>query len=1481
MRNKKFLKAIATITIGAVASVGMFTIAACSSCDDEHTHNYGDGWEKNADGHYQICLDCDEPSETAPHSYTDDNDTTCDVCGYVREIGGGTENPDATALTKPVLTLTENVVSWTADSHASGYKYSTDNGTTWNDVTGTSITLQDSATVVVKAIGDGTTYSDSPVSDPVTYTKQGGGEDTKTLYDELVAKSNKIYNNDFATDGAVAQHDGWGTAGFYGQTGDNVAIANGAASHVAGKGNTNIVVDFGVLAADSTVEGYMELNCSAMGSKWNLVRFVGASGVVFDLRTPASGSNFVYSLDGGTTEVAAEEAVATAKDTVYKVYYKIDLSTGKITLTVNEKKIVTELEANITEVKGIYIPSSSSGSRLVTVDNLVFCGTAVSLADYQADLAGKLDAKAAAMTAEDGTHTSETAKAKVATALAEGKAAVNAAETHKAALAAYNAAVNALNLIPGSAYEDVVAYVHTKYDPADYTNPASKTKYDQQIKAILDETDMAKLALPAGDDLETAGEKLKAVLTALAEVETDEDVWTNYLEAKQEELLTSIDITDYRINVLAAQNVANTAFEKIKQYSEYESYQAAVDAVDAMVSEITTGFAEIETDDEVLAKDAQELIEMFNEEVDAIIAELENPSEELLAAINTIKATVTVEMLVEDIKDDKGEFAEIITGEDENGEEMTFYKGYMTMAMKAGAVIDEIGQEIVNVGTPVEEARTQAIADWNEFVTNQLKQVMDEAFKAELSADAEAPAIGDLMDCENATQVSAKLREKKDAYATWLAGKLAAKTYTVTLNDVKIDGLTVKYGEFLEYDAIYKIDPAANMPDKMIDPEDHDLYNEDGSRYEFGDPVYGNVVIHYNLVDAITISPEADKKNFDYSAIPVKADKAELLQADFTGANSFITRLGTEGDNLVTYRTSNKCIENKDGGLQLTLESYGKITIKFASTGGSNVSRIGLKDSYGGSWIPADTLGKGISLVERADEYTYTDKETSQEITPNVPEEIGTYKTTGTTAVEITFLVPAGTYTIYCPSAAVQRGARIMGITQEYLSYKVKKVDVESVKITGYENTNLDLEANLYLYAEVLPYDANDQNVVWASSDESVATVDQNGIVTAVAGGYVTITATAGGVSGEVTLDVDNFGDYVTEKINLVQNYDSTDILEQNGETFAAVIAQALDGLERATNKVAVDKIVADFEAEAEKLKSVVYNVTLHYGDTEVDTTITVSQGQTLAEPTDTKYAQAKPGYKLTGWYTDSILENAYTFGSEVTDAVELWAKYEEVTITLKADVNDEAAIEGLTAEVVDGKIQKPETDPTKEGYNFLYWSLAGETTEYAFNADVIYDDVILVAQWQALIEKSDITFGTGYVGDDNSKLNVTDTKSLLTISSSSKFTDHTVDSTIIGDTTTTNALLSGGKVCSLKAGGKDIVVTLYVANTDSKFAGKKNTFTWTNTYDNADETASTYTADGTTNAQAITVKIKANSTVEISVDSGRLVLFGAHIETL
>ena len=70
----------------------------------QHTHSYGD-WQKDETNHWRECA-CGEKVDSAAHSYDNDADTTCNVCGYVRTVttssGATTEvSPDATTAVSP------------------------------------------------------------------------------------------------------------------------------------------------------------------------------------------------------------------------------------------------------------------------------------------------------------------------------------------------------------------------------------------------------------------------------------------------------------------------------------------------------------------------------------------------------------------------------------------------------------------------------------------------------------------------------------------------------------------------------------------------------------------------------------------------------------------------------------------------------------------------------------------------------------------------------------------------------------------------------------------------------------------------------------------------------------------------------------------------------------------------------------------------------------------------------------------------------------------------------------------------------------------------------------------------------------------------------------------------------------------------------------------------------------------------------------
>ncbi|KFI49647.1 Ig-like domain-containing protein [Bifidobacterium biavatii] len=97
-------------------------------------------------------------------------------------------------------------------------------------------------------------------------------------------------------------------------------------------------------------------------------------------------------------------------------------------------------------------------------------------------------------------------------------------------------------------------------------------------------------------------------------------------------------------------------------------------------------------------------------------------------------------------------------------------------------------------------------------------------------------------------------------------------------------------------------------------------------------------------------------------------------------------------------------------------------------------------------------------------------------------------------------------------------------VSHTYSYTKTKQIDVTSVAISGDGVKNGALSMNLakttsaQLTVTITPSNASAKTVTWKSSDESVATVNTDGVVTGLKAGTTTITATAGGKSAALKL---------------------------------------------------------------------------------------------------------------------------------------------------------------------------------------------------------------------------------------------------------------------------------------------------------------------------------------------------------------------------
>ena len=94
----------------------------------------------------------------------------------------------------------------------------------------------------------------------------------------------------------------------------------------------------------------------------------------------------------------------------------------------------------------------------------------------------------------------------------------------------------------------------------------------------------------------------------------------------------------------------------------------------------------------------------------------------------------------------------------------------------------------------------------------------------------------------------------------------------------------------------------------------------------------------------------------------------------------------------------------------------------------------------------------------------------------------------------------------------IVKGAKTHGYVAYYAKEVIQGVRPESVTLSS-ETINLKTGESAELTATVLPANTTDKTVTWTSSDVTVATVDEDGNVTAIGVGTATITATCGDVS--------------------------------------------------------------------------------------------------------------------------------------------------------------------------------------------------------------------------------------------------------------------------------------------------------------------------------------------------------------------------------
>ncbi|MCI9233721.1 MAG: InlB B-repeat-containing protein [Bacilli bacterium] len=127
------------------------------------------------------------------------------------------------------------------------------------------------------------------------------------------------------------------------------------------------------------------------------------------------------------------------------------------------------------------------------------------------------------------------------------------------------------------------------------------------------------------------------------------------------------------------------------------------------------------------------------------------------------------------------------------------------------------------------------------------------------------------------------------------------------------------------------------------------------------------------------------------------------------------------------------------------------------------------------------------------------------------------------------------------------------------------------------------------------------------------------------------------------------------------------------------------------------------------------------HGGTEVES-LKVKKGETIEEPEK----PLKEGYEFIGWYYDG---KKFDFSKELDKNIKLEAKWLKVGTIKNTVTFDSAGGSSVESQKVSKgeKVKKP-TNPTRNGYTFVEWTLDGKS--YDFNSKV-EKSIKLVAVWK------------------------------------------------------------------------------------------------------------------------------------------------------
>lgn len=328
-----------------------------------------------------------------------------------------------------------------------------------------------------------------------------------------------------------------------------------------------------------------------------------------------------------------------------------------------------------------------------------------------------------------------------------------------------------------------------------------------------------------------------------------------------------------------------------------------------------------------------------------------------------------------------------------------------------------------------------------------------------------------------------------------------------------------------------------------------------------------------------------ESKAVPVTSIAVSADAAEIWEGGKTAVKATVSPEGAT-DKTVSWSSDNTVVATVDASGNVTGVKGGTATITATANDGSGVK--------GSCKITVKGLVKTITLDPAS--RTVLEGESFTINATVSPEDAADKSLTWTSSDESVATVKDGAVvTLKAGTATITATANDPGKVSANCTLTVNGM-VKSISFDCGASANVWKGQTLTIVATVDPSTATDKSLTWKSDNESVAKVDANGVVTAVADGEATITATAndgGGASQSVKVTVRTKVDTIT--------LDVSEKLLEIGQSYRIVAtinpADATDkGLTWVSSNEAVVSVDAEGNVTAKKSGVATITVTANDG---------------------------------------------------------------------------------------------------------------------------------------------------------------------------------------------------------------------------------------------------------------------------------------------